>query len=310
MQKFHFKKILSVLLIGWLFTSGCSPVFSNTKPAHTATSTREPTQPEVSPEIIENTPTPQLTLTPTPTAPQPTETPSHTPTPQWAYHEPGEVVAPILLYHHVEGETTLSRYQLAIPDFRAQMHLLDELGFTPIPISMVIEVLLDGGRLPEKPVVITFDDGHQSVYENAFPIMQEFDFPGVFYIVANRINGSTDFVTIPQLKEMIEAGWEIGSHSYTHADLTKNHAIAAKEIGQSKTDLENALSTHIETFAYPFGTIDPFTAQKVSDHGYRGGMGLGTSKIHTGKTLYYLNRIEIYGYYTLEDFKEILNSDS
>ena len=203
----------------------------------------------------------------------------------------------------------MSRYQVSIPDFQAQMQALDEMGYTVITISTLVDVLLDGGELPEKPVVITFDDGHQSVYENALPIMSEYGFPGVFYIVANRINGSPDFVTIPQIKEMIDAGWEIGSHSYSHADLTLNHAIADKEIGQSKNDLESALSTSVETFAYPYGTIDSFTAQKVSDYGYRAGMGLGTSKIHTWNTLFYLNRIEIYGYYTLDTFTEILASE-
>jgi len=309
MHKSYLLKILSVVLIGWFLVTGCSPVFSNTKPASTATPSRELIQTEVSVEIIENTPTSQPTLTPSPTMPQPTKTPAYTPTPQWGYHEPGEIIAPILLYHHVEGETTLSRYQVSIPDFRAQMETLDEMGFTPITISKFLDVLLDGGPLPEKPVVITFDDGHLSVYENAFPIMQEYGFPGVFYIVANRINGSPDFVTIPQIKELIDAGWEIGSHSFSHADLTLNHAIADKEIGQSKTELEKALSTNVRTFAYPFGTIDPYVAQRVSDFAYRAGMGLGTSKIHTGKTLFYLNRIEIYGYYTLDNFKEILATD-
>ncbi|MFW5713544.1 MAG: polysaccharide deacetylase family protein [Brevefilum sp.] len=289
--------------------SGCSVASSNTQTANTAAITYEPTQPEVSLDSIENTPTPQPTKTSLPTAVPPTETPSHTPTPKWVYHEPGEIIAPILLYHHVKGESTLNRYQVSVPDFRSQMEALDEMGFTAISISTFLEVLLNGGELPEKPVVITFDDGHLSVYENAFPIMQEFGLPGVFYIVVNRINGASDFVTIAQLKEMIEAGWEIGSHSYSHVDLTVNHGLAAREIGQSKTELERELSIPVRTFAYPFGAIDPFTAQKVSDYAYRAGMGLGTSKIHTWNSLFYLNRIEIYGYYTIEDFKEILSAE-
>lgn len=307
MQKPDRLFVLFVLLIGVFLVTACSPVFSNTQPASTPIPTNEPTLTKITLDRPENTPTPDPS--PTPTDIPSTPTPAYTATPLWDYNEPGKVIAPILLYHHVEGESTLSRYNVSIPDFRAQMHALDELGFTPIPISTLVTALLDGGGLPEKPVVITFDDGHLSVFENAFPIMQELGFPGAFYIVANRINGSPDFVTIPQLKEMIEAGWEIGSHSFTHADLTLNHAIVAKEIGQSKTDLEKALSTDVQTFAYPFGTIDPFTAQKVSDYGYQAGMGLGTSKTHTWNTLYYLNRIEIYGYTTLEQFKEILTSD-
>lgn len=300
-------KILSVVFIGWLLLTSCSPVFSNTLPASTSTPTTAPTQPTATPDIVEDTPTPQPS--PTPTDIPPTQTPSHTPTPNWVYHEPGKVVAPILLYHHIKGNSDLGRYNVSIRNFRSQMQTLKEMGYTPIPISTLLSVLLDGGKLPEKPVVITFDDGHLSVYENAFPIMQGYGFPGVFYIVANRINGSPEFVTIPQITEMLDAGWEVGSHSYSHTDITQNHTIANKEIGQSKTDLEQALSTKVETFAYPFGAIDPFTAQKVSDYGYQAGMGLGTSKTHTWNTLFYLNRIEIYGNYTLDQFKEILTSE-
>lgn len=310
MPKTNYSKIIATLLTGWLLLAACNmPMETSALPARTPTIELEPTQPKVSMNIIEDTPTPEATYTATPTVPTPTGTSTPTPTQKFVYHEPGEVIAPILLYHHVEGETTLSRYQVSIPDFRAQMAMLDELDFTPIPVSMLVEVLLSGGELPEKPVVITFDDGHMSVYENAFPIMQEYGFPGVFYIVANRINGSPDFVTIPMLKEMVAAGWEIGSHSFSHADLTLNHASASKEIGQSKTDLAQALGIPVETFAYPYGTIDPFIAQKVSDYGYRAGMGLGTSKKHTRNTLFYLSRIEIYGYYTLENFREIMSSE-
>jgi peptidoglycan/xylan/chitin deacetylase (PgdA/CDA1 family) len=183
------------------------------------------------------------------------------------------------------------------------------MGYTTITMAQFLEALYDGRDLPEKPVVITFDDGHESVYLNAFPIMQEYGFTGVFYIVANRIHGAPEFVNVPTLKEMIEAGWEIGSHGYTHSDLTKNHSIAAKEIGDSKYDLEAALSTPILTFAYPFGRIDPFSAQKVSDYGYQAGMGLGTGKSHTWSTWLYLDRIEIYSEYTLEDFYRILSDN-
>jgi peptidoglycan/xylan/chitin deacetylase (PgdA/CDA1 family) len=309
MQKLNTTKFLIVFFISCLLVTACSPISLNTKSTPTATATLESAQTIVAVEIIEDTPTSKPSHTPSPTVPPPTEAPTQSPTPNLVYHEPGEVVAPILLYHHVKDETTLSRYQVSIPDFRAQMELLDEMGYTAIPISTFLDVLLDGGKLPEKPIVITFDDGHLSVYENAFPIMEEFGFPGVFYIVANRINGSPDFVTIPQLTELVEAGWEIGSHSYTHADLTKNHAIAGHEIGQSKARLEEALSTQVETFAYPYGTIDSVIAQKVSDYGYLAGMGLGKSKIHTWNTLFYLNRIEIEGTYTLADFKEILNEN-
>ncbi|MFU8827530.1 MAG: polysaccharide deacetylase family protein, partial [Brevefilum sp.] len=134
-------------------------------------------------------------------------------------------------------------------------------------------------------------------------------FPGVFYIVANRINNAQEFVNVEQLSTLIAAGWEVGSHGYTHLDITKNHGSAQYEIGQSKVDLQKALGVPINTFAYPFGEIDPFTAQVVSNATYRAGMGLGRSITHTWNNLYYLHRIEIEGGFTLEQFTAVINPE-
>jgi peptidoglycan/xylan/chitin deacetylase (PgdA/CDA1 family) len=262
--------------------------------------TETPFQPAtLTPSLV---PTETPTLTPSSTiTPSPTNTPTPTLTPTWIYREAGLVEAPILLYHHVEGDVSYSRYYVSVPDFQAQMQALHDWGYTVIPISLLLETLIHGGELPEKPIVITFDDGNRDIYENAFPIMQEFGFPGGFYIVANRLHSGKDIAQVPELKEMVEAGWEIGSHGYTHTDLTLDHSYVQYEIQQSKLDIEKALDIKVETFAYPFGTIDPYLAQKVHDYGYRAGMGLGTSWTHTWGTLFYLERIEIYGDYTVAD---------
>jgi len=311
MQHQTISRMFPILIVIGLLLTSCSSGNDNPTLYPSDTPAANPTQPKVSMAIVDAspTPTPEPTITFTATLPPPTPTPTLTPTPQWTYNEPGVVAAPILLYHKVDGDSFTSRYQVSIPDFQAQMAAIQELGYTPIGMSLFLEALLNGVELPPKPIVITFDDGDLSVYEHAFPIMEEFGYPGVFYIVANRIHNSPGFVTIDQLKEMIAAGWEIGSHSYTHSDITLDHNIAPKEVGQSKADLEAALGVRVNTFAYPYGKIDPFTAQKVSDFAYRAGMGLGTKKVHTLSNWLYLERIEIYGEYTLENFIELLTKE-
>ncbi len=311
MRRASLLQILFVVFIGCSLITGCYAADFRAQNLTAAINTLETPPTQVSLIDIEpsSTPSPTPTTTFTATLPEPTPTITMTPTPQWVYNPPGSIYAPILLYHRVNGETSSGRYEVSEPDFHSQMLALKEMGYTAIPMSLFLQALNDGADLPEKPIVITFDGGHQSVYDKAFPIMKALGFPGVFYIVANRINGSPEFVNISQLQEMIDAGWEIGSHSYTHSDLTLDHSIAEKEIRQSKLDLEYALSTDVSTFAYPFGTIDPFTVQKVSDFGYQAGMGLGKSKLHTWNTIFYLNRIEIYGTYSLDDFKMILSEE-
>jgi peptidoglycan/xylan/chitin deacetylase (PgdA/CDA1 family) len=174
-------------------------------------------------------------------------------------------------------------------------------GYTVIPLSTLVEALIHGADLPERPVVITFDDGDLDVYENAFPIMRELGMVGTFFIVSNRLKGE-EMVNAEQLGEMVASGWEIGSHSQSHADLTADHNVLRDEILQSRLDLQDALSVTVTTFAYPFGQMDSKVAKKVSEFGYTAAVGLGKKWTHTWGTLFYLNRIEIHGDFSLEDF--------
>ena len=300
MQNSRIFQLIHIFLMSILILTGCHfpQTAMETAPTASATLTATPPDPTHTVEVPPPTLTPTVTASPSPTPPPPTATP----TPVLVYHEPGEVVAPILLYHHIDGDGFDNRYQVAVPDFRAQMQWLYDQGYTAITISSLVDVLLEGGTLPEKPIVLTFDDGHLSVYEKAFPIMEEYGFPGVFYIVANRINGSPDFVDVGQIKTMLDAGWEVGSHGYSHLDVTQNHYAAEYEIAQSKYDLQAALEAPVNTFAYPYGMIDPYTATMVSNAAYKAGMGLGVSITHTWGNLFYLNRIEIHGSDSLEEF--------
>jgi peptidoglycan/xylan/chitin deacetylase (PgdA/CDA1 family) len=172
-------------------------------------------------------------------------------------------------------------------DFRAQMQGLKDWGYTPIPISLLIKAINFGAPLPEKPVVISFDDNDITVYTTAFPIMKEFGFVGVNYLVGNRL-GSDGFMSTDQIKELIAAGWEVGSHSMTHTDLTQSPSIDW-ELTQSKVNLENALGVKVETFAYPFGTYSDDLLNMVGKV-YSAGMGLGVFLEQTPGNIYYLWR--------------------
>jgi peptidoglycan/xylan/chitin deacetylase (PgdA/CDA1 family) len=249
------------------------------------------------------TPTPTDTLTPintpSPTStPVPTNTPVPTETPALVWYPPGYIIAPILLYHHVSDVAPGNRYFVTLNNFRTQLQALTDWGYTSITMSQLVNVLINGGNLPPKPVVITFDDGNIDIYQNAFPIMHEMGFVGTFYIVANRLH-SNGFVDAAQLGEMINDGWEIGSHSMSHVDLTLDHSVARFEILQSRITLEDALGVPINTFAYPYGKIDEFVANQTSEYGYQAGIGLGLNWEHTLGSLFYLNRIEIQGNYDL-----------
>ena len=276
------------------------PLVDTVLPIPSITQTLLPTQ--------TNTPLPTMTATPLPTwtqTPTPTQTPSPTPTATWIFNEAGRVVAPILLYHHITDITPANRYYVSPINFREQMKALKEWGFTTITPSYLRQVLVNGGDLPYRPIIITFDDGDLDVYENAYPIMLEYGFVGAFYIVSSRM-GADGYVGVDQLEEMVLNGWEIGSHTVNHLDLTQNHDSAREEMLQSRLDIEDAISVTVTSLAYPYGLVDEYIATQAQEYGYFTGMGLGILTEHTWGTLYYLNRREVHGDMDLTIFASLL----
>jgi len=236
---------------------------------------------------------------------RPTETPLPTPTLTPELNLPDYVSVPILLYHHVSGSSYSSRYAVTLTNFKRQMGALRDWGYTTITPTRLIDVLTHGGELPDRPVIITFDDGYLDVYQNAFPIMKEMGFIGAFYIYVDHLQ-QRNFVDAEQLKEMVAAGWEIGSHSMTHIDLTSHHSDVEFEMLQSRLALQEVTGEDINTFAYAYGKADDFLKEKLKEYGYLGGIGLGMCWDHSLESLFYLNRREVQGGYNLSTFEDLL----
>lgn len=245
-----------------------------------------------------NTPFVPPTNTPTPTE---TPTPVPTATPVMISLPAGSVIAPILLYHHVDANPKGSRYFVEPAMFDQQMQWLYDHGYKTITITQLIDVIKNGGQLPERPVVITFDDGDASIYNNAFPIMQKYGFVGVFYLITSYFGG-TGIVTVDQVREMLNAGWEIGSHSVSHPDLSSHHELINTEMNDSRSKLESLFGVPVNTFAYPSGRVDEVVTNRAYKYGYLGAMGLGTSYTHTTGSLFYLSREEVRFEYDMNQF--------
>jgi peptidoglycan/xylan/chitin deacetylase (PgdA/CDA1 family) len=220
---------------------------------------------------------------------------------------PGKVVCPILLYHHISqfDSPTTSTYYALPEDFETQIRALHDWGYTSISISQLVEAILHGARLPNRPVVITFDDGNLDVYTNAFPIMQKYDFTGVMYIVVNELHAD-GYMGVDQIQEMVAAGWEVGSHSMTHAHLSDAHERLNFEIYQSRIELQGALDLPVMSFAYPYGEMDATVSTQVQSYGYTSAVGLGTLWNQSVYNLYYLSRRQVIGGVDLGTFASYL----
>ncbi len=302
---------LSILTIGCYFSSNLAvkPLDIHYFASATATATSSSTPflaMTNTPIIAPPRSTPASTDTHNPiNTPVPTDTSILTENPTIEFIPAGHVTAPILLYHHVSDDSAVNSYYITKEAFRAQMEALREWGYTSITVSELTAVLINGGDLPSRPVVISFDDGYLDIYQNAFPIMHELGFVGTAYIVASRLQ-LNNFVDVEQIQEMADDGWEIGSHSMTHTDLTTDYSIANYEMQNSMLTLEEATGETISSFAYPYGRSDEFITTKVSEYGYRAGMGLGSSYEQYLSMQFYLSRMEIQGDYDMSKFAAML----
>lgn len=259
-------------------------------------------------------PTEAATVTSTPTyiptaslSPMPLPTFTSTPTaePQWYMQGPGEVIVPILLYHHVAVHQSDTIYYISPYAFEQQMNLLHTWGYTTISVELLARAIKEGAVLPPKPVLITFDDGSETVYSNAFPIMQKYNFSGTAYIVYNYI-GTWNYMNSDQIRVLYTSGWEIGSHSLSHADLTQRSDRQRQEIAESRRKLQTLLGVPVLSFSYPFGAYDEESVHYAHFAGYIAALGLGNETLQGSKNLFYLYRQAVKGSDDLRTFALLL----
>jgi peptidoglycan/xylan/chitin deacetylase (PgdA/CDA1 family) len=252
--------------------------------------------------------TPTETITPLPSATPPpslTFTPTYTQVPKWVFQGPNEVVVPILLYHHIGISPSESPYYVSAYDFEQQMYLLHEWGYQTISVELLVKAIKEGAELPPKPIILTFDDGSESVITTAFPIMQKYNFTGTAYLVYNYI-GLINYMDIDQIRELYAMGWEIGSHGASHVSLTERTDRQEDEIVESRWKLQNRLGVPILTFAYPFGAYNEDSVYYARYAGYIAATGLGDSTLQGTKNLYYLYRRDVNGSYDIQSFASSL----
>lgn len=214
------------------------------------------------------TPTPTETLVPTET-PTPTITPTPTlePTPTWIYHERGSAEILVLYYHDVVKDSNDDAYyQWEFDDwyvkpleFEQQMRILHELGYNTVSIADVVKVLLEGGELPPRPVMITFDSTELGQWKNAYPIMKKYGLAGNLFVNSNHINGKNS-LSVEEINTMLADGWDIGSSGNDQYDPGGRLADSGRwnmEIVGSKTRIEELFEGKtIQAFAYPDGYVD------------------------------------------------------
>ena len=157
----------------------------------------------------------------------------------WDYKAVG---VPVLNYHRID---TGIRHSLVVP----QEEFHDE-GYHTITMDELYDYVTKGTELPDKPVLITFDDGYIDNYKYAFPILKEYNMKATLFMITSAF-GESRFVNVEQLKEMQANGIDIQSHTVNHKDL-RNMSLdqARDELISSKAVLEDRMKHPIRYIAY------------------------------------------------------------
>jgi len=208
---------------------------------------------------------------------------------------------PILYYHSILQQ---SGNELRMPpeQFEAQMNYLQDKGYQSVSLEQLYKAMYKNGTLPEKPFVITFDDGYVDNYTTAFPILAKHGFTATVFMVTSYIDGPA-FMSLPQLKDLVAKGWEVEGHTIDHPYLTKiDPATVLSELTASKKSLEHELGNPVNFFAYPYGDLNSNVAQAVKESGYL--MAVTTERGWAdGKTdAWHLHRIYCYASMGMNEF--------
>lgn len=191
---------------------------------------------------------------------------------------PAPISTPILVYHSIAapdgGNAARDAYAVSASTFAAQMADLAARQIAVVRLDALIAALDGGPALPERAVVLTFDDGWRSQYAYAFPELQRHGFTATFFVFTNPIGRSPRFMSWAQLADLQRAGMTIGAHGWTHPHLTTaGPRELQQEIVESRRTLERRLGPGIDLFAYPFGEHPPAAEDAVRRAGYRAARG-------------------------------------
>jgi len=245
--------------------------------------------------------------------------PAVTVVPAWEIVPPGAADAvipagrstisvPILMYHYIRRPPSPADDRLGFglstspEDFRQQMDYLDDHGFHPVTLDDVRAYFAGTRALPDRPVVLTFDDGYQDLYTEAFPVLKQHHFKAVAYIVSGFVGRVGQNVTAAQVREMDAYGIEIGAHTVNHVDLTKAGGSLWYEVKGSKDALEALLGHAVVDFCYPSGRYNDAVIAAVDAAGFQSATTTQPGAAHSLGDRFNWSRVRVSGSESIEDF--------
>ncbi|ALW83696.1 hypothetical protein AUC43_00395 [Hymenobacter sedentarius] len=206
---------------------------------------------------------------------------------------------PVLMYHKIPDAPLETKHKIYVTKENFEKHLayFQKQKLTPITFADYLKFAngeLPLAQFPARPIILTFDDGYTDNYTNLLPLMQQYGYRGVMYLLgdfevrhnqwdlaADPTEPRSEIMDLAQKRAFVAAGWEIGAHTMSHLRLTTlPPSEAAQEIQRSKAELEATLQTQIVSFAYPYGDSNDTVKKAVREAGFTLGVSTDTGGMH------------------------------
>lgn len=209
------------------------------------------------------------------------------------------VAIPILLYHAVADRPSdfIAPYTATPAAFGRHLDVLAATGATTLTVSALLAALTQG-TLPERAVLVTFDDGYRDTLTVAAPALAQRGMAATTYVttgvVGGRSPGGDRMLTWPQLGELAALGHEIGAHSHTHPELdTLSRSALRREVAGSRARLQEGTGLPIDSFAYPHGYSDARVRRAVRAAGFTSACSVKNALSSPGDPPFTLSRLMV-----------------
>jgi peptidoglycan/xylan/chitin deacetylase (PgdA/CDA1 family) len=213
---------------------------------------------------------------------------------------PGTEPVPILMYHVIAAPPAGAPFPgLYVPpaEFSEQMHALKDAGWHAVTLDQVEANWKRGVSLGAgKPIVLSFDNGYQSQYTQALPVLRALGWVGDENVQLTGLPPSQGGLGQQEIRGLVAAGWELDTQGFSHADLiTLSAASLHYEVAVSRQVLQRRFHVPVNWFCYPSGHYDARVVAEVAAAGYEGSTTVVPGWAHPGEDSYRLHRLRVLG---------------
>jgi peptidoglycan/xylan/chitin deacetylase (PgdA/CDA1 family) len=209
------------------------------------------------------------------------------------------VAVPILIYHVIApaiAHAPFPQLYVPAPEFAAQMRALAGAGFHTVTLDQVRRAWEGEARLPDRPVVVSFDNGYRTQDTNALPVLLRLGWVGVENIQLSGLPPSQGGLSVRQVRGLLRAGWELDTQGWSHADLTRLDTAQLRfQIAHARAVLQHRYHVPVNWFCYPSGRYDQTVTAAVRAAGFRGSTTVVRGWARATDDPYRLPRLEVLG---------------